>query len=199
MALRLCPKSYEWGELSCRTGEQIQQQGEETYFVIDTLGRGDTSVVFQAYDKYGTLHAIKMYVKRHEGKDKSLPEKLCKLEVDRLIDFYPTVFGKENVKYQTLNKFPCVIMPCFEPLKKEDRNDSRVQATVKKCLEKIAEKSFHYNESDVRWRHIAYCQNKENKKELIMFDLAELEEGKGKVGIEDQMKNLKERLEANTM
>lgn len=70
MAFQLKKNGYEWTHLQLKVGEPIlQQQGsssrgepeavpKESYFAVETLGRGDTSRIFGAYDAKGNRCVI---------------------------------------------------------------------------------------------------------------------------------------------
>ena len=199
IALHLTKESYDWGHLNCRLGHPIVTPGDSgtpgdlgtpgdsgtprDFFAIQILGRGHTSKVFDAYDGSGNRCAIKMYIKQDKKQSKEESKKKwetsCKREAERLQTCYP--FLKDKVCVQELNKFPCVIMPYFRPLSKKERNEFRenengkLRTKVHACLLALAEKGLKYHESDLRWRHIGYYEI-ENKKEVVMFDLADLEE-----------------------
>ncbi|CAB9529883.1 expressed unknown protein [Seminavis robusta] len=207
IALQLNKSKYNWGHLRLSVGSPITFQGrgsstrrtnrgpcsEGSFFAIEKLGRGDTSKVFDAYDHSGKRCAIKMYIKRgnvKRGNDEN--EKLqslqdskatgtdsCKREAKRLLEFYP--FLQDEVYFEELNTFPCVVMPFFRPLSKEERqkfrSDEKLGKQVSGCLSALAKKGLKYHESDLRWRHIGYYDGGgDTGEKLVMFDLADLEE-----------------------
>ncbi|KAL3911081.1 MAG: hypothetical protein SGILL_007424 [Bacillariaceae sp.] len=201
IALMLKKDSYEWCKLQLKQGCPIQLQStgsstrrnkrqaapKGTFFAVEKLGRGETSKVFDAYDHEGNRCAIKMYIKRSTDENKQLGtgkmsreigENSCKREVERFKDLYP--FLNDFVSFQLLYNIPCVVMPCFQPLSQDERNafqdgESTIRKQVRACLSKFAEHGWKYHESDLRWRHIGYYV-KEARKEMVMFDLADLEE-----------------------
>jgi hypothetical protein len=202
IALQLKATDYKWVDLTLKVGSPVysmqgsssrresKQISEETFFVTDHLGRGDTSKVFSAYDREGTHCVIKMYVKRTDENRKFLSsndfklagDESCKKEADRLKLFYPFLEGK--VFSTTLNGFPCVIMPYFRPLKKNEREqllEENCNQTLCTCLDKFVAHKLQYDDSDIRWRHLGYYtedsdEGNRGKEKLVMFDLADLEE-----------------------
>ena len=221
IALQLKKDEYKWGHLRLSVGSPIVFQNlgssrrrtrpppcpKGNFFAIEKLGRGDTSKVFGAYDHDGKRCAIKMYIRRdkdNNGKLQSLKDSKetgtasCKTEAKRLVDFYPFLRGK--VYFQELNTFPCVIMPFFRPLSTEEQSDEKLKDQVRGCLSALAKKGLKYRESDLRWRHMGYfIEEGGTRKELVMFDLAELEKmeesEKSTNFVESQIKNLFERLQ----
>lgn len=224
LALKLDEKSYEWGHLKITVGVPVQFQpknsgtksrpaayrpySKKAFFVARKIARGATSKVFGAYDKDGHPCVIKMYVKRADdasGKPLTIDEsrkqgeELCRLEVDRLTTFYDFLEGK--VSYELLNKFPCVVMPEFEPPTKDEfeqfkDQDTNTREMLKSCLSKFKDergKCWKYTNDDIRWRHFGYYVQEGKEKQMVMFDLAELEEvskGDFETNVQSQVKNL---------
>jgi hypothetical protein len=80
------------------------------------------------------------------------------------------------VSFQELKGFPCVIMPFFVPLSKEERKESKTN--VQTCLSSFESegKKWQYSDCDLRWRHVGYFVPQDGEKQMVSFDLAELEE-----------------------
>lgn len=214
IALRLYKNGYAWGNLKLKDGDPVKFMGgtdrrpienhfpESNYFAVKKIGRVATSKVFDAYNWSGQRCVIKMYVKRAEKngellsfkESKKVGEKACKQEVARLKAFYP--FLEKQVRYEELHKFPCVIMPFFEPLTTEERNKSN--GKIQQCLSSFrdAHGCWRYGERDLRWRHVGYFVEG-SKKRMVMFDLADLEkvmEGKLEDAVDKQVADLFKRL-----
>ncbi len=192
IALCLEETTYKWGKLKYSLDSPIVAEG--CFFALKMLGRGNTSKVFDAYDGKGNRCAIKMFVKRDKKEDGILQSKneskntgiiSCEREVERLQTCYP--FLEDKVYFQELNTFPCVIMPCFRPVSKEEREKFRdhkkgkLRDELRGCLLKLANEGLKYEESDLRWRHIGYYKEIKNKKEQSNGEKKTLKKKKKKI------------------
>ncbi|KAL3911076.1 MAG: hypothetical protein SGILL_007426, partial [Bacillariaceae sp.] len=188
-ALKLTEKEYSWGHAELKVDKPImevasgstasqpklQRSFNNTFFAIERIGRGYTSEVFSAYDHKGKFCVIKMYVRHEDANEQG--QQICLAEVERLKQFYDFLEGK--VFYQVLNNVPCIVMPYFRPLSKDEQKSLAEQekSDLQDCL--LNFKKFRYSDCDLRWRHIGYyCGQKDGKelKKLVMFDLADLQE-----------------------
>jgi hypothetical protein len=196
-ALKLTKEAYQWVNLELNVDKPIKPIkseerrrigeffGNTEYFAIKQISRGNTWKVFEAYDQDGRLCVIKMYVKRHEGvetmDDKEFTAKgkeVCDKEAFLLKSLYPSF--KEKVSSIKLNKiYHCVVMPFFRSLTKDELSEKSLEAEVRKCLRKFREIKVRYTESDLCWRHVGYYDYEnegKDEKELVMFDLAEMDD-----------------------
>ena len=96
-------------------------------------------------------------------------------------------------------------MPFFEVLTKDERQKLKEQETVdvgklKNCFSKFKDsrgKYWNYSNDDIRWRHVGHYGHEGKGNEMVMFDLAELEEvdnNRFKAEVESQVKALVDRL-----
>lgn len=85
---------------------------------------------------------------------------------------YGKIYNKNVLKYmwrETLNNLHCIIMPFFEPIKKEDRKSKEVTAAIRQRLQQFGKAKKVFQQDDQSWRHIGYFKN-----ELYLFDLGSL-------------------------
>lgn len=186
-------KSYTWGSLTARVGSTISSRAspktkqpidkadEVAYYLIGRLGRGATSNVWHALDSNNNEVVIKMYVKTtnkdgHKFDDKGFDEearRATEKEAELLTSFYRFLEGK--VHCVKLAGFHCVVMPFFEPVKKEERKKALV--AVEEVLRTVFVKDtnrYKYDDDDVRWRHVGTYVDHSQKTHHILYDLADL-------------------------
>ena len=97
--------------------------------------------------------------------------------------FFPT--GKGGcVAQKKLNNTYCVILPFFEPIKKDERGGDKLERVLNEVRNVLLErfynedeaKSYRFKESDQRWSHIGrWTEPGSDRKHLVLFDLADLE------------------------
>ena len=194
-------ENYCWGELRATLGRPITSRkplppipraasatqpidGDDinSYYIIGSLGHGATSNVFQALDSEGKHVAIKVYVKNVDEKgiimgDKVYQEKareVTEKEASRLQRLYP--FLVEEVKTTTVFDQPCVVMPFFEPVKKENR-EATLNDIATVLNDSFLPAGLKYVSDDVRWRHVGSFRDAQGEKHCVLYDVADLEEG----------------------
>jgi Family of unknown function (DUF5898) len=144
--------------------------------LIRCIGNGSTSKAYYAVTEDGFDCVVKMYVQSHGegGKQKTMPQfkKDSKECVEKELENYTKIYSDElggYVQTQTLNGFDCVIMPFFEPISLNERQDELVLRSISDRLGQIAGKNMAFRECDQQWRHVGRFDEK-----IFLFDLGDL-------------------------
>jgi Family of unknown function (DUF5898) len=217
-AIRMNTKSYDWVTLKTKvTGithpsitrpsitrpsitrtNSMRSTKNKDLFLVDYLGSGSTSVVYRALTLDGDDCVVKMIVAVADDKKVNTPKDLEKemerkvtSEVNAYQDIYGSGFGRYVWK-KTLNNFECVIMPFFEPIKKEQRELCLPE--IKEILNKFKSKKVAYKECDQLWRHVGSFNNK-----IYLFDLGDLEKIRIPQQLEEKHKNHFNRLKEKAL
>lgn len=213
-AIRMTAETYTWGMLETTVGasitsrnhpskrsERINKQkdrldshDDKAYYVIGDVGQGVTSKAFHALDASGEEVVLKMFVKTTNKEGDTLDlnafnvlaKQKTAQELTNLKKLYPSLQSKfHNI---VLNKFHCIVMPFFEPVKKQDREGAL--DGIKSVLDKqFAPLNLMYEDDDVRWRHVGT-----RDREYVLFDVADLAEAVATNFVDDHINKLRERM-----
>ena len=105
-------------------------------------------------------------------------------EVDNYNNVYSDLFFTENqvcVGRQVINGVWCVVLPFFEPVKKEERTIKTLieimEVLRRQFYRKDLKRSYQFKESDRRWKHAGYYRQnlKSEQRQTVLFDLADLD------------------------
>jgi hypothetical protein len=166
------------------TQKRVDSDDDKSYYIIGSLGHGATSNVFRALNSSGKQVALKVYVKNYDAKSGELMEKenfekeaseATSREVERLRLFYP--FLTDKVKTVKLFGLHCVVMPLFEPVLKDKRQDQLLE--IKDVLKMFESHKLKYKVEDIRWRHVGNYRDNNEVKHCILYDLSDLEDSAG--------------------
>jgi Family of unknown function (DUF5898) len=158
----------------------IEQKME--YFIIGTLGYGSTSNVYQAIDLDGTVVAIKVFVNagNNQGREFSSKEFMerAKTATDNESKAFCLLYPylKDKVKVVKLYGLPCIVMPFFEPVKKNMRR-VRLKEIGEVLNSRFLPNNLQYRADDMRWRHVGvYREGSDiDKQRIVLYDLADLD------------------------
>eukprot|EP00980_Cylindrotheca_fusiformis_P019539 scaffold6774_cov91-Cylindrotheca_fusiformis.AAC.2 len=181
--------TIDWGEATIRLGDAIPIQSSEektdektdeehrSYYIFGILGQGTTSNVYHALDSSGKQVALKIYVNNYVENeimsDEEFKEKAIEAtsrEAEYLKKMYPIL--KDEVKATNICGKHCVVMPFFEPIKKENRQGQL--KNIKDGLEKFEQEKLQYRDQDVRWRHVGIYKDTTGQEHCILYDLSDL-------------------------
>jgi hypothetical protein len=180
--IRMTRNSYCWGKLQTTYKGPLHHPNpslwniKKAMHLIRCIGNGSTSKAYYAVTEDGFDCVVKMYVQSHDedGNQKSMPQfkedskKCVKMELQN----YTNIYGDElrgYVQTQTLNGFDCVIMPFFEPISLDKRQNDLVLRSIRGRLKQIARKNMAFHECDRKWRHVGRFNRK-----IFLFDLGDL-------------------------
>jgi hypothetical protein len=107
---------------------------------------------------------------------------LKKQEAETERDYWIHVNGdsfRDQVRVVQWNKLWCLMMPYFDPLANERREQSL--PAVKKFLESCKSKGLRYCDEDLCWRHVGTRGN-----DVFVFDLGSLEKCEKEDGFDIQ-------------
>lgn len=131
------------------------------------LGRGSKGRVFLACNTRGNACAVKFFLinydtyHRQEGTRAAREDfrqaqmKIKEAEAKREKDYWLKVYGdtfKDQVRVVQLNNHWCLMMPYFDHVAENQRQDCLDE--VRNHLTRFKEMNLHYDTKDLRWRHI---------------------------------------------
>ena len=131
------------------------------------LGRGSKGRVFLACNTGGNACAVKFFLinydtyHRQEGTRadrqafRQAQMKIKEAEANREKDYWLQVYGdtfKDQVRVVQLNNHWCLMMPYFDQVAEDQREDCLDE--VRNHLARFKEMGLHYDTKDLRWRHI---------------------------------------------
>ena len=170
-------------------------------YLWQDLGRGAKGRVFLACNSQGKACAVKFYViddnlyhrqeSPKEARDEwrktqmALKEEEAQNEKDYWLEVYGGKF-RDQVRVMKWNKLWCLMMPYFDPLPFERRDQSL--PAVENFLETCKSKGLRYRDEDLRWRHVGTRGD-----DVFVFDLGSLEkcENEGDFDIKGQIDRLR--------
>jgi Family of unknown function (DUF5898) len=178
--IRMTRKSYCWGKIQTTYQGPLNHRNyplwnnKKTLHLIRCIGNGSTSKAYYAVTEEGFDCVVKMYVQSHdEDGNQKTPRQFkqdSKMCVEKELENYTKIYEKEldgYVQTQTLNGFDCVIMPFFEPISLDERQN--VLSSIGGRLNQIAQKNMAFHECDQKWRHVGRFEGK-----IFLFDLGDL-------------------------
>ena len=165
------------------------------YLITSLVGVGSTSrcwgaVILDTTNNKCYSCVVKYWIKIYDFEQKTYLEKnmieeeskqASKQEVDNYNVIYKDLFFSDGHNYigrQIINGVWCVVLPFFEPVKKEERFKAlKVITHVLKTKFYVDGTSYQFKESDHRWGHVGYFRPEPASLErhLVLYDLAELE------------------------
>ena len=208
-----------WGNLVVRLGQTIESQAhsrkdplcargatqvtvdgndDKAYYIIGKLGHGATSNVYQALNSSGKQVALKLYVKNYDGnrlmeRDEFdvVAQAATKREAEYLRAFYP--FLEEEVKVVKIFSLYCVVMPFFEPILKEKREDQlpKIEDVLTNTFQK---QRLKYQWDDIRWSHVGNYEDSKGEQRCILYDLSDLVEGSDSSFVQQHLNHFKSRI-----
>ena len=178
--------TYKWGTLTTTyQGPCIANQRgrlrrfnnsvqNKKLYLLQCIGTGGTSKVYHAITKDGFDCVVKLYVQRHfdDGtmKTKKEFEKDSIEHVTNEFNNYERIYKDELKDYvwmQKLNQMDCIIMPFFQPIEVQDRNDEL--PNIETRLKLFTAQKLAFRDCDQCWRHIGRFND-----QLYLFDLGDL-------------------------
>ena len=202
-AIGLTQMSYKWHNFrATNLGPLTRTERDETkekimLYLVSYVGRGATSKVYRAISESGHDCVIKMFVQRRDSNNQIMTkedflEASKKLADDEFAN-YKAIYADDNLLdymwRETLNNLHCIIMPFFEPIKKEDRNSERVTMAIRQRLKQFGRAKKVFKPDDQSWRHIGCFQDK-----LYLFDLGNLEKLGENISVETYITGHLDRL-----
>ncbi|CAB9497466.1 expressed unknown protein [Seminavis robusta] len=192
-------RGYQWGKLAmevCIKGEWKVKEKQEEFLIVQLLGVGGTSRVWQAVVMDGSSNrqaaffcAIKYWIKvynkeNHETLSSMDAEKESQVAAKKEVTFYRQIYSNQDgvdlseyVGKVKLNYCWCVILPFFKPIQKPQRQEAlqKIEQLLRKQFYRYDETtkkhvSYQFGESDRRWRHVGLWGEK-----VVLFDLADLD------------------------
>ena len=190
---RVMPYVYEKG-LKWRNLEEPVTYTEhpskqsKCFFLISTIGIGNTSKVFLGCNTAGKALALKFYLldtrylgtfdkrEREKERKRSLKQSKQKAtdEVERWTFFYSEGYG-QMVSLVELNQMFVVAMPYLPSIPKRYRHEIYVLRDVARILGEFAEKKFYYSD-EVRWGHVGCRLRIDGTLEVVLLDLESLKD-----------------------
>ena len=131
------------------------------------IGQGSTGRVFLACNTRGNACAVKFFLidydtyHRQEGTRadrlafRQAQMKIKEAEANREKDYWLQVYGdtfKDQVRVVQLNNHWCLMMPYFDQVAEDQREDCLDE--VRNHLTRFKEMGLHYDTKDLEWRHI---------------------------------------------
>jgi hypothetical protein len=174
--------SYSWDSLNIEykgllTHDHRMKDSTGKLYLISYIGRGATSKVYRCITGDGYSCVAKIYVNRRCSDNKIMSETAFQTfsgeKVSEELTNLENIYGSTELKgyfwSETLNNRHCIIMPFFEPIKKDQRKSDDVMNGIRQQLHLFIENGKKYRASDQLWRHVGYFNNK-----IYLFDLGDL-------------------------
>ena len=182
-------KGFKWKNLEEPvTYKKHPSKQSKSFYLISTIGIGNSGKVFLGCNTAGKAIALKFYLlstrylrtfdrkKREEEFKNSLIESTQKAkdEVERWKSLYSKSYG-QMVSVVKLNQMFVVAMPYLPSIPKRYRHEIYVLRDVARILGEFAEKKFYYSD-EVRWGHVGCRLRIDGTLEVVLLDLESLKD-----------------------
>jgi hypothetical protein len=186
------------------TYQQFPRKSTQKLYLWRDLGRGSKGRAFLACNTQGKACAVKFFIiddnlyhrqesskeTREAWRQAQMKQKFEEADLER--QYWITVYGdkfKNQVRVEKWNKLWCLMMPYFDQLP-NDRREQNVPA-VEAFLETCKDKELRYKDEDLRWRHVGARGS-----DIFVFDLGSLEkcDNEEDFDIKSQIDKLKQKL-----
>mmetsp|Transcript_15489 Transcript_15489/g.22443 ORF Transcript_15489/g.22443 Transcript_15489/m.22443 type:complete len:537 (-) Transcript_15489:350-1960(-) len=186
------------------TYQQFPGKSTQKLYLWRDLGRGSKGRVFLACNTQGKACAVKFFIiddnlyhrqesskeAREAWRQAQMKQKFEEADLERR--YWITVYGdkfENQVRVEKWNKLWCLMMPYFDQLPNERREENLPAVEV--FLETCKDKGLRYKDEDLRWRHVGARGS-----DVFVFDLGSLEkcDNEGDFDIESQIDKLKQKI-----
>jgi hypothetical protein len=169
-------KGFKWKNLEepVTYTEHPSAKQSKCFFLISTIGIGNTSKVFLGCNSAGKALALKFYfLDTSRKKTLKLSKQKATDEVERWTFLYLEEGYGQMVSLVELNQMFVVAMPYLPSIPKRYRHEIHVLKAVARILEKFAKKKYFYR-SDVCWEHVGCRLRTDGTLEVVLLDLGSL-------------------------
>jgi hypothetical protein len=148
------------------------------FYLWTSLGRGSTGQAFLACNSSGNVCVAKFFLldekqilltnKEHREAMRESLKTASKVKAKTEMNHWQSFYGEKNVRVVELNNLWCLLMPYFDHVMTNEREQALPK--VMELLESFKQRGFNYKMNDLRWRHVY-----QRFGEITLIDLCSLE------------------------